>query len=162
MLPLGIDTHDTESERFLYFPSVFFLLFFTLIIGDLFSKRLWIPVILIVIEGAALRSSYNSFVKSSIVSQTTLSALTQIKRADTLFCRQLPEQYRGAFIFRNGFISALKLVKKDSVHQVIILSRSELFHPNENYGLTVKDSLPDQNKRNGYLNWTEDGVSVIR
>ncbi len=161
VLPLGIDTHDTESERFLYFPSAFFLLFFTHLKNLISPKQFWLPIILIIVEGIFLWVSYESFVKSSLVCRTTLSALSQIKKTDTLFCSQLPEQYKGAFIFRNGFGSAVKLLKKDSIQQVVILSRSELFHPDKNYGFVIKVSLM-QSKKNVYFEWTENKVFITR
>ena len=162
VIPLGIDTHDTESERFLYFPSVFLWLFFVPFFSSLFRRRSWLLYLVIVAEAATLWNSYYSFVISSSICQTTITALEKTGRADTLFCHSLPGQYKGAFIFRNGFKSAVKLLKKDSVQCVVIISRSELFHPDINYEPIFSDSAMHAIQSNLYVEWQEDRVIFSR
>ncbi len=161
VIPLGIDTHDTESERFLYFPSLFLAIFFTQLISFVFERKLWLAYLLAILEIIALRLSYNNFNRSSKVTETTILALHKTGRADTIFCTHLPDEYKGAFIFRNGFASAVKLIKKDSVHSVVILSGSELFHPSKNY--RAEFIYPFTNQGNNLqIEWKEDKVILKR
>ncbi len=161
VIPLGIDTHDTESERFLYFPSLFLAIFFTQLIAFVFERKLWLAYLLVIMEIIILRLSYGNFSRSSKVSEATISALYQTGSADTIFCTHLPDEYKGAFIFRNGFEGAVKLIKKDSVHSVVILSRDELFHPSKNYNTEfIQPSI--NRKHNLQIEWKEDKVILKR
>lgn len=161
VIPLGIDTHDTESERFLYFPSLFSAIFFTQLIAFAFERKLWLVYIFVIAEIFVLKLSYNNFSRSSKVSEATISALYQTGSDDTIFCTHLPDEYRGAFIFRNGFESAIKLIKKDSMNNVVILSRSELFYPSKNY--KAEFIYPFINKgKNLQIEWKEDKVILKR
>ena len=160
VLPLGIDTHDTESERFLYFPSVFFILSVVLLFIIFFEKKYKTVYVLLVAGIITLWFSYDSFMLSSIVTKTTLSAIHEIPFTDTMFCRQLPDQYKGAFIFRNGFKSMIKLEKKDSVKHVEILSTSELFQPSKNYASQWIVSTKNNSPNNVFISWTEQKVII--
>ena len=155
VLPLGIDTHDTESERFLYFPSVFFILsiiqFFTIISREKYK----VACAFLVAGIIPLWLSYNSFVLSSIITKTTVLTVQKIPSIDTLFCQQLPDQYKGAFIFRNGFKSMIKLEKKGSVKYVEIVSTSELFDPSKNYTSEIIDLAKNDSSNNFFIRWTE-------
>ena len=104
-----------------------------------------------------LRLSYDNFSRSSKVSEATIAALYQTGSADTIFCTHLPNEYKGAFIFRNGFESAIRLIKKDSVQRVVILSRAELFHPYETYGTEFIHLFSNQ-ERNMHIDWNEKKV----
>ncbi len=161
VIPLGIDTHDTESERFLYFPSLFLAIFFMQIIAFVFERKLWLAYLLFIAEIIALRLSYDNFRRSSKVSEATISALYQTGSADTIFCTHLPGEYRGAFIFRNGFESAVKIIKKDSMRSVVILSRGELFYLSKNYSVDFIQPFPNS-KKNLQIEWKEDKVILKR
>lgn len=158
VLPLGIDTHDTESERFLYFPSVFFLLSITQLFTVIFKKKYWTIYLLLLAGLIPLLVSYESFVMSSIVSGKTISAIQKLSATDTLFCRQLPDQYKGGFIFRNGFKSMITIEKGNSIKDVEIISTSELFQPSKNYSSEEIQLSKNDSSNNAFISWTEQKV----
>ncbi len=160
VITLGIDTHDTESERFLYLPSVFLIAILVQFFDLLLAKKTWLVYAALVIENFALWQSYQSFVLSSHVSLTTIQALSETGKTDTIFCKRLPDQYKGAFIFRNGFESAVQLIKKNSFQHVNILSRSELYHPEKTYKSVFLKTDATQKSRNVVFEWKEDKVII--
>jgi len=162
VIPLGIDTHDTESERFLYFPSVFFIICIVQLLHLVFRRRIILAyAVVFITEIVVLFVSYRSFVISSNICRATISGLMKTVDSDSVFCKDLPTQYKGAFIFRNGFESVVKLVKKDSVQTVVILSKSELYHPANNYKVdfTFLQSGSNSNRKNTLIEWKEDKVT---
>ncbi len=157
VIPLGINTHNTESERFLYFPSLFLTIFVAQLLAFI-PQKIWFLTVIFIVGMVALRQSYNSFAVSSAVSRTTVSALYKTGVADTIVCNQLPGQYKGAFIFRNGFESAVKLIKKDSTIHVVILSRSDFFYPVKNYSADLINASLNHNKNKLQIYWQDDKV----
>jgi len=168
VIPLGIDTHDTESERFLYFPSLFFLIFMVQVFDLFLKKKAWLVSVVFMAEIVVLLQSYNSFALSSRICRATMTAISKEGSVDTIYCSHLPEQYKGAFIFRNGFESAVNLVKKDSIQHIVILSTSELFHPEKNYQTAInaisQNSLMNDlsDESNLFIEWTEKEVILNR
>ena len=165
VVPLGIDTHDTESERFLYLPSVFFILLITQLFQlAIANKKTWVFSVAIVLEAALLWQSYRSFAAASTVCQTTVAKLATLGAADTIFCYRLPGQYQGAFIFRNGFESAVNLFMPVAPNAVFIVSRSELYHPAAVYKAVFfdkidgNDTLRLSTRSNLKILWKEDEV----
>lgn len=158
VLPLGIDTHDTESERFLYFPSAFFVLFLAQLFVVISERKYKTIYGLLLMEIIPLWLSYDSFEKSSDVEKQTVSAIQKIRSADTLFTQQLPDQYKGAFIFRNGFTSMVKLETDNAIKHVEILSTSELFQPSKNYSLEEIQLPKNEFSNNAFISWTEQKV----
>ncbi|MEO6869382.1 MAG: hypothetical protein ABI168_07045, partial [Ginsengibacter sp.] len=109
-ISFGIDTHDTEGERFLYLPSVFLAISVVIILSTLLKNKA-VPVfcILVIAEGGFLFYNYQSFKTAGSITKETVKQFSSLKNIDNLICINLPSQFRGAYIFRNGFESAIKL-----------------------------------------------------
>jgi MFS family permease len=117
----GISTQTSESDRLLYFPSVFLCIVVGMIVGcgihNLWSKRVIVLVIM----------SYNLFFleqnnrnwrKASSITKIVLEKSTVLFRNHTrgmkVYFINLPDEINGAFVFRHGFPEAVRLYGMDS------------------------------------------------
>jgi len=127
-ISFGIDSHDTEGERFLYLASVFVAILFIVVLILVFKKKFRVIIsVTIILEAGLLFYNYQAYEVASRVSKQTTKALSTLKNSDTLYIMNLPSQFRGAYIFRNGFESAVQLYTE--VNNVNILSKSEFQNP---------------------------------
>jgi hypothetical protein len=102
---IGIDSHDSESERYIYFSSVFALMLLsTLLVTLITDKRLLVTVFLII----GCYYAYTTFVtigyykKASGFSRSYLGFinLNVKENTDTVFLVNQPSQYEGALLYR--------------------------------------------------------------
>jgi hypothetical protein len=105
----GVSTRNQEGDRLLYFPSVFYCLFVSLLIVRLISR---IKVVVAVISAvllfqlAFLLENQRNWVTASGSAQKILGTLAADKHGQ-LTIINLPSDYKGAYIFRNCFNEAL-------------------------------------------------------
>ena len=119
----GIDTHDSESERFLYLPSFFVCV----ILADLIllirssQLRLLVIVSLTLFHLFFLYRTAASFKQSSRIAKTTIESLQGIKEPfDRVYLVDVPSQYKGAYIFRIGFSYILKWLAPEVKYQQLV------------------------------------------
>jgi hypothetical protein len=176
MLPViffGVDTHDTEGERFLYLPSAFLSISVVIILITLLKKQFLFVFSVIFIAGISfLFYNYRSFKASSKITSQTVKAFSFLKNAEYLYCVNLPTQYKGAFIYRNGFESALKLYTP--IKNVTILSRVEMqnltSHSYNNiFPFTLENAVEKGlidsamlKKNTVVFNWKKSGLELYR
>lgn len=126
VITVGIDTHDTEGERFLYFPSFFFVLMTVYLLYIWFEKsnKAWIPAaILFVYFLFFLEISVSNWVKAASIIRNITASSERYQTKGNLYIIDLPDNYRGAFIFRNGFEPAFRLLNHPlNVKKVTVLS----------------------------------------
>jgi hypothetical protein len=174
VISLGIDTHDTESERFLYMPSAYLAMLFSVMLFILFKKRIVFAVsVFLTAQAIFLTMSYRNFAVASKVTRATVQALQLLQESNSIYCIDLPGQYKGGFIFRNGIASAANLFAP-KVKSVKILSEKELLHYLEDYKLhfvsindlpakvKIDSSILDPEKRNAVFVWTDRSLNVYR
>lgn len=124
-LSLGMDTHGVESERYLYMPSVFAVLLLAWSMVFMFRKYL-LPLFLLLAtyQLIFLYFSRTYFSAASHISATTFQQVNALTGKKRLFIDSLPDEVRGALIFRLGFTEGLEWLKQSgTVDSVIILSR---------------------------------------
>lgn len=135
VISLGIDTHDTESERFLYMPSAFLAMLFSVVVFILFkNKAAYAFGVLLAVQIIFLVLSYRSFAAASKVTKASVQAIQSLYLVDSIYCIDLPGQYKGGFIFRNGITNAANLFAP-VIKKVTILSQKELLNYPEHYYL---------------------------
>jgi len=135
VISLGIDTHDTESERFLYMPSTFLSILFSIVLHTLFKNKTAYAIgVLLAAQIVFLSISYRSFVAASKVTKATAQGLSSLQQTHIIYCINLPGQYKGGFIFRNGIANAANLFAPQ-VKEVNIVSQSVLSNYPNNYRL---------------------------
>jgi hypothetical protein len=104
-ITLGIDTHDTESERFIYLPSVFTVLLITEGIFLLIRRvRVATGILLglVVLNVWQFREASLSYRYAGEIARKSLAFLDGKKPLQNLYLFNVPAQYRGALIFRAG------------------------------------------------------------
>jgi hypothetical protein len=180
-LMFGIDTHDTESERFLYLPSVFVCLIiadFVLLIH--YRKlRVFILVFLALFHLFFLYRSSAAFKQSSRIAKTTIETLEETNASfDTIYLIDVPTQYGGAFIFRIGFQYIFNwLLPQVKYNQQTQISNYEMIYPKPAYSgvivsresssilpVTVWEKIRVVNKKPNdlVLLWTDTTFWVIK
>lgn len=135
VLSLGIDTHDTESERFLYFPSFFMILsvvYFILIFINDMKYRVLILSLIFFSNIYFLQESNSNFRNASNITKGIIEDISSFSDAENLYCINIPDQYKGAFIFRNGLKEAINLyINPYKFENIIIISKIEVSSQNK-------------------------------
>lgn len=122
---LGIDTHDSESERYIYLATFFAVLFLVDFLAIFFSRGFYLLFTgLMVFHVLFLWNEAKAYQFSSMITRRTLYCFQQIQ-TDTLVVEQLPTQFKGALIFRIGFPEAMQWFKTQQVKNIIVKSRKE-------------------------------------
>lgn len=133
----SVSTKTSESDRLLYFPSIFICLLIGYLIVGLFQQ-----VRIRVLVATCVVLYYIYFLQLNNANWSKASAITGmiISKAKTLAATEkqvlllnIPNEFNGAFIFRNGFKDAMMLygIRNDQVRSLNILTRSQ------------SDSLPE-------------------
>ncbi len=141
---LGVNTHNTESERFLYLPSVFVCIFFAIIIARINENKLKVALI-------ALFLGYNIFflrqssVAYKVAGEANKTIMQEIGKVNgdynVVHVINLPTQYKGGFMFRIAFANALKWMCPNlKYNQQVVYSKMEYLKPIK---ISVADSMPN-------------------
>ncbi len=122
-LALGLSTHTSEGDRFLYFSSFFFcsLLSFSLIIFFFQKPALNVFLTGLVAFNIFFLEQTNMNWRRASDSVTTLVGLVRGHQGvGKLFIVNLPDQYDGGFIFRTGFPEAMQVLDLDTTNIVVV------------------------------------------
>jgi hypothetical protein len=145
---VGVSTQTSESDRLLYFPSVFVCMIWAF--GIVFMvrrpalKRILIystiTYNLIFLELNNLNWRKASFITSSILEK--INERKQVKDSGRLFFLNIPNEIQGAYVFRLGFMDALKLYGVDSLRFIPVnyLQRNDLEKIKEKNILNISDT----------------------
>lgn len=130
VITLGIDTHDTEGERYLYFPSVFLIIaivfWMHIVFRQLRKMLLCFFGIFLYFISFLIISNQNWHNAGKIIQRITGNA-AQFNSAGNVYIIDLPDNLNGAYIFRNGFKEALLMLQKPvTTGKIIVLSRLDL------------------------------------
>lgn len=131
VISVGIDTHDSEGGRFLYLPSVFFLLLLVKLIYLLTQGRqyfLWMLSSLMVLYFAfSFIILARDYQVSAIIAKSTIQGLQDKQKYAKVFVIDLPSQYKGATIFRTGFDNAIRWMCPGLQYQSLeVLTQKEI------------------------------------
>ena len=182
VLTLGVDSHDSESERFLYFPSIFavFLLVEAIFeMGKSFRQRMLLFSILLCTEFFYLSRAAGIYQISSKVASVSMAAVAGLDDNSNIYCIDLPVQYKGGLIFRNGFNEAVSWLTGKNRATIIRVSEREMIKPSLDYKiryLTFKNLLPAEaaavlknvspkqlfSEHDVVLKWTDSSLLVIK
>lgn len=100
----GIDSHDTESERYVYFSSVFAMMFLAVAVSSVIKRVAVKKVVTAIISMAfilQLFSSINDYRLAGNFSKSYTSLLAaEVKGVQKVFLINQPSQYKGALMLR--------------------------------------------------------------
>ncbi|MBN2383036.1 hypothetical protein JXQ70_09155 [bacterium] len=109
---LGVSKIDSQGERFLYLPSVFALCLLV-VLGDHILKKprkLIIAAIFMIIASIfPLHMNARNWERAGMVCKDLIADLQALHDHHIVCLANLPDNLRGAYIFRNGLDQALKL-----------------------------------------------------
>lgn len=167
---LAVNTHTTESERFLYLPSAFLCLQASLWINKLATSRNRLAVTLLLGCYAVffLNKATQQFRLASQWNKATLQEISNHKgRYIAVHVHQLPGSYKGAFMFRLGFEEALQWICPDVqydtliIHSNQVVSKPEKLQIISNPDQQMRQFLPQKDSTNSlYIIWNENSLFV--
>jgi len=119
----GVSTKTYEGDRVFYFTSFFLGAWLAYLIMLLKNNRMrWYSSI--AVAGYFLFFFYRSILtweKSGVIANSIISAVRHIPhREGKLYLVNLPEEYNGAPVFRNGFTQALLVNRADTTGIVVV------------------------------------------
>jgi hypothetical protein len=126
VLSLGIDTHDTESERFIYLGTVFTCFSLIEALSMLRNKFFIIfSLLLMVFHSLFLKKASSTYKFGGFIAKKSLECIP-FDKVDAILAKDLPSQYKGALIFRIGFPEAIKWFSNGKNIYVNVLSQKEI------------------------------------
>jgi hypothetical protein len=128
VVSLGIDTHDSESERYIYLATVFAVFLLVELIFKLPESgfRIALPVLLI-FHGYQIVNAADAYKFSSMVTKRSLECIPILSTESMVITSNVPTQYQGALIFRIGLPEALEWFKGIRKSDVRVMNEKEVF-----------------------------------
>lgn len=110
---LSVSTQTSEADRLLYFPSCFWCLLLAYFISFVSQPLTRFAILSVLLGYHAWQTKINNdhWVMASAITKATFTMVRSIPNDKTVMLVNLPSTYNGAFVFRNGFLSALELQK---------------------------------------------------
>lgn len=139
----GISTRTSESDRLLYFPSVFLCMLLSFLLIALLQskiKRLLTFSALTIYFLLCLTYNILNWEKASQLAKAIFDSIEQSKNKEIIVIN-MPDEVEGAFVFRNGFFKAISLNGLDTskIHVNNYLTRLEYLELNKIH--TLHDSV---------------------
>ncbi len=117
IINLVVSVQDHQGERFLYFPSVFVVMMFTIIICTILWRYQFILLvsltIFVLLFSNNLYHSNKNWQIASQISQQILEDINLIAQDESLFIINIPDNFNGAYVYRNGLFPATQLFCED-------------------------------------------------
>ena len=110
MINLPVALTDTQDERLLYLPSVFLSLAAVLLLRRAVASRGVLVAIVLLASGAWVAAVHHLNVNWRLagdIARGTVADLNNMRGNDRLFVLEVPDNLRGAYIFRNGLGEAI-------------------------------------------------------
>ncbi len=160
--PLGLHRLTFAGERYLYLPSIFFILFFLYLLNKLFDyKKITISLILLIlsISGFVVYQKNIVWEKAGELSNDIVNSypLLELENNQDLISVALPDNLDGAEVFRNNLQQALELYYPDnhpSIYPLPVYTQLSL----DNYNNSL---IKWNEKEKGYLGESKDGGYII-
>lgn len=106
---------DIQSDRYGYFASLFFCMGIAFLLFTLFKKYAVIPsVLLFVLFSVLLIKTTNHWQDAQTITNNLIDSYKWFDK-ENVYVTQLPDNYRGAYVFRNGFREAVEKHHKKKV-----------------------------------------------
>jgi hypothetical protein len=123
VLPLSIAVATPESERLVYMASAFATLLLVWFLGAAFRRTGLVVVIVLACSlghTVALERINRNWQEAAAITRETLSGFAEVMRTSgrvgrAVYVLNVPDNVRGAYIFRRGFHEALKVTAPDQL-----------------------------------------------
>ena len=142
IINLVVSLQDHQGERFLYFPSVFVIMIVTIILSTILWKNQYLLLVsitlLIVLFSHRLYSSNNNWKIAGQISQQIIKDINSIATDNSLFIINIPDNFNGAYIYRNGLYPATQLFCEDkNIKFLPLVLFNNLIHINDKVKVTA-------------------------
>jgi hypothetical protein len=141
---LVISYFNSEGERFIYFPSVFFIMSMAVLLYYVFTNPKAFVVVslgLILFCQLSLYQVNKNWREAGEISKNIIYSIKQLEKADRLLIVSLPDNINGAYIFRNGLQDAIHLfIGQERFKSIAVISRCDIFSENDGVKI-VRDAL---------------------
>jgi hypothetical protein len=101
---IGIDTHDSESERYIYFSSIFAVMLLAVVLATVINNKVILiaaVATLTFLYGLSLFKTINHYKEGGVFANKYLTILNNNKPdKKTIYIINQPAQYYGALLFR--------------------------------------------------------------
>lgn len=161
----GVSTRTSESDRFLYMPSVFACALLAMVLGHLpwrWSRNVMAAAVMVGCVFLLMRNTRNWINASTTIEDIIAEVPRPVN--GRIFILGLPGEVNGAFVFRHGFHEALLLADRDTMG--IFKVDTVLFERNDARGIpTVAFDHPNDTAflRPGdpIVAWTGAGFTAV-
>ncbi len=160
-ISLGIDTHGTESERFLYLPSFFAGVLLVMLIFSLQSNlyRSIFFFTLLVFHLSILYNNALHYRHAGDITKTFAASLQKIPVASKLYVDSVPTQCKGALVFRQGLAECIDWMgQEDSL--IHYSQRQNDCMPFPSYGIRMLKTNIDKPGTDVFI--TQPGLVYMR
>ncbi len=148
----GISSHNSESERYIYFSSVFAIMLLAVLIATLIKNKLLLAAfvsMLSIVYEFSLFKTIGYYNKAGDFGKEYLNSINEKKiNRDNIFLLNQPSQFNGALIFRaNSRMNGNKKFSLSTINEFI-----HYLHPggNEKY-ITLSTEEITNNKKINYV-----------
>jgi protein O-mannosyl-transferase len=118
----GVSTRTSESDRFLYLPSAFFLVLVACVVRLLLRGATLMMAVAacVVLCCIGIYTTHRNWRSASGIIERLITTTPDAPVPGRLLVHHLPGDHRGAFIFRHGFQEALDLAGRDAARIVAV------------------------------------------
>lgn len=119
----SVSTKTSESDRFLHFPSFFVCCFTSFVLINLITQpnKFRVAAIMICLYFIYFLEKNNShWIRASNMTKNIISTISENLNHQKLFIVDLPDEYKGAYVFRLGLKDALLINKIDTTNIVVV------------------------------------------
>jgi hypothetical protein len=137
----AVSTKTSESDRLLYFPSLFLCCGLSFLLVNLVGSRRWLMAFVFVLSAyyiVLLEANNRNWVKASAITRDIVAVIGRQERGRKILIVNLPDERDGAFIFRLGLFEALLINGKDTSGLVIVS------HLTREQSLKLPDSIREE------------------
>jgi hypothetical protein len=112
---------DTQGERLLYLPSVFLMILLIFIISFMIKRKNIIIFLAVIFSMFFMSNIYMANKNWKIASQISYQLITSINNQrgnePGLFIINVPDNFKGAYIYRNGLYHAIQLFSINGINR---------------------------------------------
>ncbi len=109
----GVDTHTSDGDRLLYFPSYFLcaiVAYVLVLFGKTKQQLIIFSMLMITIGIIFIKRNNTNWIAADAAIHNVLEAVDAHKKSPIVFAN-MPDAIEGGFVFRNGFYEALAINK---------------------------------------------------
>lgn len=117
---------DSQSDRYGYIPAIFFLMLFTYLLNEIWSRKVLFAICacLMIWFYAGVQTIGSNWVAGSAIAEPIIRNFVPAEGTDYIL--NLPDNYNGTYMLRTGFADGVSLMhSRDLTKQIKVLS----YHP---------------------------------